>query len=119
MIKYLSIIALALALPAAALAGECVKTETRFPCKTGDASKDAETEKLCYEKCDGKPTCDKSKKVGSAEACLKWASSECSVFRPGVTDKKAVIVKFDGKPINDGKDLCSPEKPEYKWHQCV
>jgi hypothetical protein len=118
MVKLASLVVLAGLVSCYANAAECVKTETRVACKTGDVAKDTQIEKTCYEKCDGKPTCDKSKKVGSADACIKWAQSECSVFRPGITDKKKVTVKFDGKILNDGKDLCEPEKAEYKWHQC-
>lgn len=118
MVKCLSVIATIAFVSVTAWAGDCVKTETRFPCKTGDTTKDAQIEKTCYEKCDGKATCDKNKKVSSEDACMKWAQNECSVFRPGTTDKKSVTVKFNGKPLNDGKDLCFPEKSEYKWHQC-
>jgi hypothetical protein len=118
MVKFGRVVCFAALVSSFAYAGECIKTETRVPCKTGDAAKDAKIEKTCFEKCDGKSTCDKSKKVGSADACIKWAQSECSVFRPGITDKKKVTVKFDGKELNGGADLCEPEKAEYKWHQC-
>ena len=106
----LACIAAHMYLPRAANAAECVMTVTREACPGHETS--------CYSKCNGQPTCDETKKVGSKDACEKEAIRNCTVFRPGETKTKKVSAKLNGEALNGGADFCSPAKPEYNFNTC-
>ena len=99
-----------LVVPLTAFAGDCVITVTRIPCPGREA--------ICFSKCNGVATCDETKKVGTKEACEKEATRNCTVFRPGDTKAKVITAKFNDETVNDGKDFCSPAKPEYNYNTC-
>lgn len=101
----------AVAYPLIASAGDCVMTVTRVACPGREQS--------CYSKCNGQPTCDETKKVGTKEACENEALRNCTVFRPGETKSKSVLAKFNGELLNSGKNYCEPEKPEYGFGTCA
>lgn len=94
----------------AAIAGECRVTVTRDACPGH--------EKVSYNKCGGKQTCDEVKKVDKQEMCLKEATRACTVFRTKETKSKKVTATFDGAPLNNGQDFCSPPKPEFNYDKC-
>jgi hypothetical protein len=103
----------------AAYAGQCEIQVTRIPCPGQEAE--------CLKKCEGKAKCtpddknccvDIKKKVSSPEACVQEALKNCPSFRPGVTRAKKISAIYDGKPLDGGKDYCSPEKPEFNWGTC-
>ncbi|MGK5085252.1 hypothetical protein WDW37_18340 [Bdellovibrionota bacterium FG-1] len=97
--KYiLSFGAIALLFQAHAYAGECTLSVTRDACPGQDSES--------LSKCDGKKSCDESKKTGSAEACAKEAIKACQNKRTNVTKSKIVIAKFGGQPVEGGKDFC-------------
>ncbi len=81
-----------------AYAGECVLSITRDACPGKD--------KESFAKCDGKASCDESKKTGSAEACAKEAIKACQNKRLDVTKNKTITAKFGGAAVEGGKDFC-------------
>lgn len=100
------LLALVVALgPSSAYAGDCKVTVARTPCP----GKEAES----FKKCNGAKSCDEVKKSASAEACAKEAQKECEIFRPKITKSKVVTATFDGKSVQDGKDLCGGTRPDF------
>jgi hypothetical protein len=99
---------LAVALSAgSAYAGDCKISVTRTAC----AGKEAES----YKKCNGTKSCDQVKKVDSMEACAKEALKACDNVgdRQKVTKSKVITALFDGKPVQDGKDFCAKDRPDF------
>lgn len=98
----------------AAFAGICTLTVTRTACagheaesykKCGAAGKACGTQATC--------TCDQEKKAADAAACAKIAMDEVPNPRVKVTKRKAVLAKFDGAPIEGGKDFAAGPHSDY------
>lgn len=101
-------LALAVALSAgSAYAGDCKLSITRTAC----AGKEAES----YKKCNGAKSCDQVKKADSVEACAKEAVKACDNIgdRQKVTKSKVITASFDGKSVQDGKDFCATNRPDF------
>ncbi|MEI6803322.1 MAG: hypothetical protein WCK83_09160 [Burkholderiales bacterium] len=81
-----------------ALAADCVLSITRSACPG--------QEKESFSKCDGKASCDETVPAASASQCTLKAKSACSNKRLDVTKYKKVTAKYDGAPIDGGKDFC-------------
>ena len=82
-----------------AFAGECVLQIERTACPA------KETES--FAKCNGKKSCDESKKTSSAETCTKEAVKACQNKRFDITQDKKITATFDGKSVESGKDFCA------------
>lgn len=95
----LSIVAIVL-MSSSVFAKDCVMNVDRVP----QAGKEKEASSKCEPaglKCD-----DPVKQTGSAEACLKAAKENCKIARPEIVKQRIITVKFDGKDLEGGKDVC-------------
>lgn len=90
-----------------AWAGDCVLHVKRDACE----GKNAES----FAKCGGKAECDETKKTGSADACAKQALKACENVgdRQQVTKSKVITAKFDGKDVENGKNFCEANRPDF------
>lgn len=88
-------------------AGTCTIHVTREACPG--------MEKDSYAKCGGKPSCDETKKTGSADACAKAALEACDnvAARQKQTKAKKITADFDGAPVEGGKNFCDPGRPDF------
>lgn len=102
---------LGLSVPCLSFAGECTLDVTRTACSP-------ETEKESFSKCNGKPTCEEKSIKGTEKSCLDEAVKACYNPRPTITKSKKITVKFDGKSLNDGKDVCSPVQEKFNFDKC-
>jgi hypothetical protein len=96
-----------LAVAAVAQAGECSLHVTRTACPG--------KEKESFSKCNGAPTCDEVKKTGSADACAKEAVKACDNVgaRQKITRSKVITAKFNGEPVDGGKNLCAADRSDF------
>lgn len=74
-----------------AFAADCVITIDRKAC----AGKEADALKPY----NGKNPTDETKKLDSAEACLKFAEKSSKIVRKGTLAEKSVSGKYDGKDL--------------------
>ena len=96
-----------LLLASVASAGECRLTVARAACPGN--------EKESYAKCGGAASCDEVKKVGSAEACAKEALKACDNVGPRqkITKTKAISAKYNGAPVEGGKNFCAADRTDF------
>jgi hypothetical protein len=96
-----------LLMPAVSRAGNCVITTTRTACPGQEADS--------YKKCGGKPTCDESFAHPTAESCAAEAEEACVNVkdRQQVTKSKTITAKFDGQPVDGGKNFCDPGREDF------
>lgn len=80
-------------------AGECEQTIDRTPCPG--------QEKEAREPYKGvNPTVEK-KSTGDLAACIAMAKKSCKIVRKGTLSKKVLTGKFDGKPMENGGNMCA------------
>ena len=90
----------------AAFAGECVLHVKREAC----AGKDKDS----YSKCEGKQECDEKPVTASSEKdCMKKALKGCDNARLDITKSKVITAKFDGKPVEGGKNFCEADRADF------
>lgn len=82
-----------------ARAGDCVLTVARTAC-----AEDSKTEVV-----------DQNKKTGSEAACAKEALKACenNGDRQRVIRSKAVSARYNGSPVEDGKNYCDANRPDF------
>jgi hypothetical protein len=90
-----------------AWAGDCVLHVTRTACQG--------KEKESFSKCKGNASCEETKKTATAAACAKQALKACENVgdRQQQTKSKVITAKFDGKPVEDGKNFCEENRPDF------
>lgn len=103
MLKWISSIVLVLSVNA--FAGVCSLDITREACP----GKDSES----YAKCDGKKQCVKDSTATSEKDCAKKALKECDNARLDITKNKTITAKFEGKPVEGGKNFCAADRPDF------
>ncbi|HTP28237.1 MAG TPA: hypothetical protein VMK12_21610 [Anaeromyxobacteraceae bacterium] len=93
--------------PGSAHAADCKISVTRTAC----SGKETES----YTKCNGAKSCDDTKQADSIGACAKEALHACDNVgaRQKVTKSKIVTATFDGQPVQDGKNFCAPDRPDF------
>lgn len=99
---------------AQALAGSCDINYTRTACPGKEA--------ISFKKCDGKPSCTKTKAADTLEACRSKAVAACANDRLDITKSKVVTATFDGKPVKNkagGTDHCLDyAEKEAEFNKC-
>ena len=98
---------------------ECVVHYTRTACQGQEA--------VSYKKCDGKQSCEKTKKAADESACLAAALKSCANSRLDITKYKEITATFAGKVLTGGFDahgkpdpagtnFCAADRPDL--NQC-
>lgn len=106
MLKKLVIVA-AVCMTTQAFAGQCILHVKRVACEG--------KEKESYTKCkDLSPECDSEPVEATSEKdCAKKALKSCENARLDITKLKTITAKFDGKPVEGGKQFCAQDRPDF------
>jgi len=88
-------------------AADCTVSVTRTACP----GKEAES----FKKCGGEKRCEEKKTADSAQACAKAALKACDNIgdRQKVTKSKVITATFEGKPVQEGKNFCEPDRDDF------
>ncbi len=86
-------------------AGNCAIDITREACP----GKETES----YAKCDNKKQCVEKLEAKTEKECMKKALEKCDNARLDITKSKIITASFDGKPIQNNKNFCDADRPDF------